>query len=254
MAGKVKGSEQLYLYNVMVDCVIFGFGSSQLKFLLLKLKNNAGYSLPGRLIRYHDTVEKAAEIELQERTGLKNIYLRQFNVFSKVDRFNNNPITQIVKEEFPDASEEDLDYFRDRFISIGFYALVDYTKVDPKPDRISDSCIWVNIDDSIPLILDHREIIKTAHATLKNQINTRPIGMNLLPKKFTMPELQILYELILEKKLDRRNFQRRILSYNILDKLDEKRRGGAHKSPYLYKFNTKRYYQALEHGLINNWR
>jgi hypothetical protein len=103
------------------------------------------------------------------------------------------------------------------------------------------------------LILDHDHILQTALSTLRLQLNYQPIGYNLLPRKFTMPELQKLYETILDKKLDRRNFQRKILSYDILRQLDEKRTGVAHKAPFLYSFNLKNYQKALRQGLGGEW-
>ncbi len=248
----MENSGKAYINNLSIDCVIFGFHNNKLKVLLLKLKNNAGYSLPGGFIRIDETIEEAARKELKNRTGLENIFLRQFYVFSDLDRAENNPVIQILRDRKV-YDESSLKYFDKRFITIGFFALVEYTKVVPVPDIISESCEWMNLDDDIPIMLDHRKIIKMAHVALKKQINNSPIGINLLPDKFTLPELQRLYETILGTKLDRRNFQRRIHAYNILHKLNEKRRGGAHKSPYLYKFNKKRYQFALENGLMNNW-
>lgn len=249
MQQRYKG----YITNLSLDCVIFGFHKKDLKVLLLKLKNNSGYSLPGGFIRMDETIEEAAENELNNRTGLSNIYLRQFHVFSELERSKNNPIIRILESEGI-FEKSDLGYFKNRFISIGFYALVDYTKVVPVPDSISEGCEWRNIEDDIPVMLDHGKIIRTARTALQRHINNSPVGINLLPKKFTMTELQYLYEAILDTSLDRRNFHRRMLSYNILDRLDEKRKGGAHKSPYLYKFNKKRYQLALDEGLMNSWK
>lgn len=101
--------------------------------------------------------------------------------------------------------------------------------------------------------MDHRQILDKALETLRQQLNYQPIGYNLLPDKFTMPELQTLYETILGKKLDRRNFQRRMNSYGILRRLKETRKGGAHKAPYLYSFNLRKYQQALLEGLQGGW-
>jgi hypothetical protein len=103
------------------------------------------------------------------------------------------------------------------------------------------------------MLLDHKQIIQEAISTLRLQLNQQPIGLKLLPHKFTMPELQTLYETILGRDLDRRNFQRKILNYNILDKLRERKTGGAHKSPYFYSFNVERYKKALEEGLSGIW-
>ncbi|MEG9512147.1 hypothetical protein LZ318_00120, partial [Saccharopolyspora indica] len=103
------------------------------------------------------------------------------------------------------------------------------------------------------LFMDHKEILDRALETLRQQLNYQPIGYNLLPDKFTMPELQTLYETILGKKLDRRNFQRRMNNYGILRRLKETRKGCAHKAPYLYSFDLRKYQKALQEGLQGGW-
>jgi hypothetical protein len=101
--------------------------------------------------------------------------------------------------------------------------------------------------------MDHRQILDKALETLRNHLSYHPIGYNLLPEKFTMPELQKMYETILDKQLDRRNFQRKILSYGILRRLKEVKKGVAHKAPYLYSFNLREYEQALKESLQGGW-
>jgi hypothetical protein len=140
-----------------------------------------------------------------------------------------------------------------RFLTIGYYALVDFSHVNPSPDSMSIACEWCDIHQIPSLVLDHAAILKTALNTVRLQLNHQPIGYNLLPQKFTMPELQKLYETILDKKLDRRNFQRRILGYDIIRRLQERREGGAHKAPYLYSFDLRKYHHALEEGLEGGW-
>jgi hypothetical protein len=103
------------------------------------------------------------------------------------------------------------------------------------------------------LMMDHRQILEKALQTLRQHLNAHPIGSNLLPVKFTMPQLQKLYETILNKKLDRRNFQRKILSYGILKRLKEVKKGVAHKAPYLYSFDVRTYEKALNDGLQGGW-
>ena len=135
------------------------------------------------------------------------------------------------------------------FIMVGYSALVDFTKVTPVPDVISDACDWFGINDVPEMILDHSQIFKEALQNLRRQLNFHPVGFNLLPKKFTMPELQKLYETILDKKLDRRNFQRKILSTGIVTRLNEIRKDVAHKAPYFYKFDIRKYEKALKAGM-----
>lgn len=243
-------NNQEYLSNISVDCVIFGFHENELKVLLLKFSGTDLWALPGGFIKPNETVEQAAETILKDRTGLDNIFLKQFKVYSDPERSKHDPSVIKIINQNPNANSS---FFESRYISIGMFALLEYTKVTPTPDEFSDKCDWISIDKIESTILDHNEIIKGALKALRKQINYTPIGYNLLPQKFTMPELQSLYETLLGIKLDRRNFQRKMTSYNILNKLEEKRQGVAHKSPFLYEFNLEKYKEALKNGLKNNW-
>lgn len=241
---------QEYLKHISLDCVIFGFHDNQLKILLIRMKYTREWTLPGGFVKNDETLEKAATRVLKERTGLDHIFLKQFKVFSDPLRSKTNPAVQDLLNS---GAITDQNWFNHRFISVGFYALVDFSKVEPKPDLFSDLCEWKALDKIDKLILDHHQILGKALETLRVQLNYQPIGYNLLPEKFTMPELQKLYETILGKTLDRRNFQRKILSYKILIKLEERKTGGAYKSPFLYQFNLENYQKALENGLYGGW-
>ena len=239
-----------YLESVSLDCVIFGFHNNQLKVLLLKMKYTHEWALPGGFVKLSESVEEAATRVLRERTSLSDIFLKQFRVFSDPERSKTNPA---VKDLIESGDHPDMEWFAKRFISIGMYALVDFTKVIPVPDNFSDYAGWKNLDEIGLLMLDHKLIVQKALNTLRMQISYQPIGYNLMPEKFTMPELQSLYETILGKTLDRRNFQRKILSFEILNKLPETKKGGAHKAPFLYEFNLENYKKALENGLTGGW-
>ena len=239
-----------YLSHISLDCVVFGFHDNQLKVLLLRMKFTKEWALPGGFVHGEESLELAATRVLKERTGLDDIFLKQFNVFSDPQRSNVNPA---VKDLIESGRDFDNEWFDQRFISVGFYALVDFSKAELKPDFFSDLCTWQSLSEINTLILDHNEILNKALETLRFQLNYQPIGYNLLPDKFTMPELQKLYETILGKELDRRNFQRKMLSYNILNKLEERKTGGAHKAPYLYEFNLENYQKALQNGLYGGW-
>ncbi|MFA9390586.1 MAG: NUDIX domain-containing protein [Prolixibacteraceae bacterium] len=246
----VEFNEESFLKHISVDCVVFGFHENQLKVLLLQMKYTRGLALPGGFVKLNESIELAAKRVLIERTGLDDIFLKQFKVFSDPERAEKNLAVQDIIDS---GLDQDVSWFNQRFISIGFYALVDFTKVIPQPDFFSDACCWKNLDELEALILDHDQILKKALHTLRIQLTYQPIGYKLLPEKFTMPELQCLYETILGKSLDRRNFQRKILSYNILDRLEERKTGGANKAPFLYKFNLTNYQQALQDGLRGGW-
>lgn len=142
---------------------------------------------------------------------------------------------------------------KQRFISIGYYALVDVENVDLQVDDISQACEWIPVETLPNLMMDHQEIVAEALKTLRRQLNEKPIGLNLLPDQFTMPELQKLYEAILGQALNRGNFYRKMLRYGILEKLEDTRKGGAHKSADLYRFNPEKYHQVLEEGGLNSW-
>ncbi|GAB3167401.1 NUDIX hydrolase [Telluribacter humicola] len=234
-----------------VDCVIFGFHANQLRVLLLKVKGDDLWALPGGFVFKDEDVEEAAIRVLKSRTGLDNIFLRQFHLFGKPDRSKTSFNAKLLKQRQIPYDENH--WFLQRFITLGFYALVDYSSVTPRPDSNSEACEWWDLQQIPALMQDHSQILEKALEALRLQLAYQPIGYNLLAEKFTMPELQKLYETILGKQLDRRNFQRKILAYDILERLDERRSGVAHKAPYLYRFNLEKYQQALEQGLEGGW-
>lgn len=249
--NKRKYHNKQFLDHISLDCVMFGFHENQLKVLLLRMKITGQWALPGGFVQADESIEVAANRVLKERTGLDNIFLRQFYVFSDPQRSKINPAIADVMDSgmtFPDQQ-----WFAQRFISVGFYALVEFSQVQPTPDSLSDVCEWVNLEEIGPLMMDHNTIVNKALETLRLQLSFQPIGYNLLPEKFTMTELRRLYETILGKELDRRNFQRKMHSYNILDRLEEVRQGAAHKAPGLYRFNIENYQQALANGLNGRW-
>ncbi|MEZ7528182.1 NUDIX hydrolase [Cloacibacterium normanense] len=238
-----KKAYEMYVPHISVDTVIFGFNGDQLKVLLLKMKFNQQYFLPGGYLKKEENLESAAIRILRERTQLDKIFLQEFAVFSELNR------NEEVFKDFPD----DL-WHKKRFISVGYYALVNHKDVSPIGDELSESCDWIILDEleSQNITMDHKKIIEKALNTLREQISYKPIGLNLLPEKFTLSELQKLYEAILGRTLNRGNFYRKIKNIGILKKLDEKRKGGAHKAPDLYTFDQENYFKILENG-INNW-
>lgn len=231
-----------YLPHISIDCVVFGFHEAALKVLLIKIKNQQDWGLPGGYMGKDEEMVAAAARILFQRTGAHDIYLQQFKVFAQLNR------SESFFKDYPDTL-----WHKQRFVTVGFYALVDFTHVTPVADDLSDLCEWKDINDLPEMMMDHRNIIDKALVTLRRQLNYKPIGVNLLPEEFTMPELQKLYEIILGKKLNRGNFYRKMIAYDILDKLEEPRKGGAHKAPNLYKFNPEKYMAALKNGLKEGW-
>ena len=240
-----------FMPSVSLDCVIFGFHENELKVLLLKMKTADQWALPGGFIYKEEDIEDAASRVLFERTGLQDIFLQQFQVFGHPKRAEKKFHLSILKKEgiYPPKDN----WILQRFITVGYYALVDFAIVIPKPDLSSTSCEWHELHSITELFMDHSNILNKALETLRLQLNHLPIGYNLLPRKFTMPEIQKLYETILDKKLDRRNFQRRITGFGFVKKLKETRKGGAHKAPFLYSFDLRKYKKALQDGLDGGW-
>lgn len=243
--------EKYFLPGLSIDNVIFGFHDNQLKVLLLQLKNVNKWILPGGFILKTEEIEDAALRILRERTGLKEIYLQQFHVFGSKKRNKQKFFKDFYKEQGIDLPENS--WILQRFLTIGFYALVEFDKVRPLADELSAQITWWDITNLPDLMFDHREIVETALKDMRLKINHQPIGFNLLPKEFTLKNLQSIYETVLDRKLDRANFNRKILSYNILDKKEKQYSGGAHKAPYLYSFNKHAYFKALQEGLERNF-
>ncbi|MVM31730.1 NUDIX hydrolase [Spirosoma sp. HMF4905] len=226
--GLVKG--------VAVDPVIFGFHENQLKILIVEHTDTGLYALPGGYIQETEDVDDAAKRILAMRTGLSDVYLQQFHVFGKYNRNNPDVIKTILLGQGFQPTDDH--WSLKRFISIGYYALVDYTKTKLTLDPTTGSCEWYTLENLPPLILDHRIIIEKALATLRSNLDQLLIAFNLLPAMFTMAELHTLYETILGKKLLNTNFQRKMLSLGILERIEKKKTGKAHKSPYLYSFRS----------------
>lgn len=240
-----KGHER-FLRSVSVDCIIFGFHETELKVLLLQAKYAGLWALPGGFILKEEHMDDAAKRILKERTAVDDIFMQQFHVFSQPDRSTKKINKQFLKNVGVELEES---WMFDRFITVGYTALVDFTKVQPLADSFSTACQWFNIHSIPEMILDHTNILEKALENLRMQLNYQPVGYNLLPEKFTMPELQKLYETILDRTLDRRNFQRKIVSTGILKRLDETKKGVAHKAPYYYKFDLRKYQKALKIGM-----
>ncbi len=238
----IAGAWDTYVPSLSIDCVVFGFHDNKLKVIVTKLLEQNVWALPGGFVLKNESIDTAANRILSERTGAKDIYLQQFKVFGELNR------NEDFFADFPDTL-----WSKQRFISIGYFALVDFSKVKLSLDHISEACEWKSIDNLPEFMMDHRQIFDQALISLRKDLNYKPVGYNLLPKKFTLPELQKLYETILNTKLNRGNFYRKILRYDILVKLDEVRKGGAHKAPDLYRFDLEKYKLALKNGLNQTW-
>jgi 8-oxo-dGTP diphosphatase len=226
-----------YLPHLSIDCVVFGFHDAELKLLLLKWKHLNVWALPGGYVGQRESLDAAANRVLRDRTGLKRVHLRQFHAFGGLNRREGSG--RRLFERLRIEAPRDTWPFH-RVVSIGYYALVDFRKVRPMADPISDACAWYPIAPRPPLAFDHDKIVERALDALRVGLDSPAPGAILLPEPFTMPELQRLHEAILGKPLDRRNFHKRMLERGGLERLPERRTGGAHRAPFLYRFAAHR--------------
>ncbi len=227
-------NEKDYVTNIAFDSVIFGFSGNRLKILIMHYHDTGLYALPGGFVKRTENLPDAVKRAVRERTGLKDIYLEQFHTFGSLHRSDPESMKLILKAN---GHSVDASYWMlDRFFSIAYYALINYEEVDLKPDFLSDSIEWYGLDELPPLMQDHQEIVDMALQTLRDNLEKKLIGGNLLPERFTMKELQKVYEAILGEKLRRTTFQRKMLSLDILQRHEKRYSGKAHKAPYLYSF------------------
>jgi 8-oxo-dGTP diphosphatase len=213
---------------VTVDCVVFGLDGAQiLKVMLIQRKIppfENQWALPGGFIHLDESLEKAAMRELQEETGITEIFLEQLYTFGNVDR---DP--------------------RERVITIAYYALINLMEQQINATADAKSAQWFSIDQIPILAFDHQKILEVALQRLQGKLRYEPIGFELLPNKFTLSQLQKLYETVLGKTLDKRNFRRKILKMDLLIPL-EKQSGVAHRAAQLYQFDENKYKQLKQKG------
>ena len=210
-----------------VDCIIFGFDKKDLKVLLVKRDfepEKDKWSLIGGFLKRNENLDEAAIRVLNVLTGIKHIYMEQLHSHSKIDR---------------DPGQ--------RTISVSYFALIDLNSHNFEGIQI-DAAQWFELNKVPQLIFDHNEMIKIAIQRLRHKAHIKPIGFELLPEKFTMRQLQKLYESILDEKLDKRNFINKVNLLDILDKLDEKDMTSSRKGSFLYRYNKKKYKRKLEEG------
>lgn len=206
-----------------VDCVIFGFDEGELKILLIERNEDPfkdWFALPGNLVDNNESIEDAAERILYELTGLKGIYMEQYHTFGEVGR-----------------------HPRGRVLTVAYYAMIRLNgQKELKPvSNYARQAVWVNVKEMPELAFDHSKIFKKGFDKIRNKISYQPIAFELLPEKFTLTQLQSLYEVILNKSLDKRNFRKKMLAYDILKELDEKQKGVSYRAAKLYKFDKRKY-------------
>lgn len=241
-----------FLPGISLDCVILGYSEGKLHILVLKWKNLDVWSLPGGFVFKDESIDDAAHRVLHERTGLENVFLKQFETFGGMNRVwnasgKNEHMMQVLMDQMHFENKQKVQqWFQQRFVSVGYFALLNMKEARPIADFLSEECTWKRVDQLPELLLDHSEMVQKVLQQLRNQIDYLPVGKELLPKKFTMMDLQYIHEAILQKSLDRGNFQRKILSLNFLKRHEKLMLGAQNKAPYLYSFNDKAYMKSLQ--------
>jgi ADP-ribose pyrophosphatase YjhB (NUDIX family) len=224
---------EVYIPNLSYDSVIFGFSGEKLKILILEYHNTGTFALPGGFVRKDEPLETAVKRGLSERTGIEKIYLEQFHTFGSLERSDPNAMRRIFEGQGIQLGDH---WIFERFITVGYYALINYETVSPEPDYFSDSIRWYDYDSLPKLMQDHNFIVTKALEHLRTHLDQRLLSFNLLPDFFTMKELQQVYESILDQKQNRANFQRKMLGLGILERHEKLFSGGSHKAPFLYSF------------------
>jgi 8-oxo-dGTP diphosphatase len=211
-----------------IDCLIFGFRNEALDILLIKHGEGISkgmWALPGGWIQYNESVDEAANRILNSLTGVSNIYLEQLRSFGDIERYPTK-----------------------RVITIAYYALVNADNYKLNPGFTASDAQWFNIHQVPDLPYDHNEILSFGFNHLKHKVRHEPVGFNLLPKKFTLHQIQKLYEAILETGLDKPNFRRKLLNMNLLVPCEEKQKDVSHRAANLYRFDKKIYDKLKEKG------
>lgn len=227
---KVQVLSSEIIEDLSIDCIVFGFQASDLKVLLVKhaegiIKNQ--WALPGGFVTYNENIDTSAYRLLNDLTGVKELYLEQLQAFGDVNRYPTK-----------------------RVITIAYYALTRPENYELIPGFTASDVSWFKIKEISELPYDHNQILKFAWNRLKQKVKYEPIGFNLLPEKFTLLQLQDLYEAILETKLDKPNFRRKIMKMNLLISCNEKQVGVSHRAANLYRFDKLVYDKLKDDGFI----
>jgi hypothetical protein len=212
---------------VSVDCIILGFKEEEINVLIIKRKFDplrGERSLMGGFVRENENLDETVSRVVAEYTGIENVYMEQVGAYGDVGR---------------DTGE--------RVISIVYYALIDMQQFDESLKK-QHNAEWVNIDKVGKLIFDHNLFLEDTVKILRRRTATQPIGFNLLPEKFTLPQLQSLYEAIYQHPLDKRNFRKKVFEMDILERLNEKDKNSSKRGAYYYRFNKEKYDRRLENG------
>lgn len=215
-------------FLVAVDCIIMGFHDNELHILVTRRQMEplkGGWSLMGGFVNATESIEEAAKRVLIEFTGIDNIFMEQVGAYGELNR---------------DLGE--------RVISVAYCALVNIDEFDTSLAMKYDAR-WIRITRLPELVFDHNKMVKDTIGILQRKAAVKPIGFNLLGEQFTLPTLQSLYESIYQETIDKRNFRKKLLTMDILEKLEEKDKSSSKKGAFYYRFNKEKYDQLIQQGL-----
>lgn len=236
--------------NITVDCAIFGYHNGELQVLLVKNKILTRWCLPGGYIKKEENLDQAAARITAERTGIGNLFLRQFKTFGDPGRNNTVAFDQKKFFELTGIKIDERSWLMGETVSVGFYAITDIVNAKPKADFLSSECHWFPADKLPRLAFDHDEMVAEALLIMRIHLYHFPIGKNLLPRRFTLKEIKLFYETMSGKELNATNFPNKLIALGLIEKTKEKKHIGAHRAPTYYKFDEKVYRKALQEGLV----
>ena len=226
----MKAKDALPRTALTVDCVVFGFDGGELQVLLIRRGIPpflGAWALPGGFVLPGETVDRAARRELEEETGLKDVFLEQLYTFGALDR---DP--------------------RERVVSVAHYALVRPEDHAVAAATDADDARWFSAGRLPDLAFDHASIVDVALARLRGKLRYEPIGFELLPGEFTLTQFQRLYEAVLDTAIDKRNFRKKVLGYELLVPLKSRLKEGAHRPAQLFRFDAARYQRLKKRGFL----
>ena len=230
----LQNGEKYFLPNLSIDVVIIGYEKDQLKCLMLKMGDK--WMLPGGHIFRDESVEDATGRILLDRVGIQNPHMKFLSVFGKKDRKFHEEFRQYSVRM--DVEWDDDSWMNDRFVTLAYYSLVDINKTHPVAGQLAEAVDWFDFEGLPEIWMDHHEILDTARNRLKEDVRKELITYNLLPSPFTMPELHNLHQTILQEKIDRSRFQKKMLSSDLFERLPKLQKDSPGRNPYLYKLKS----------------
>jgi 8-oxo-dGTP diphosphatase len=236
-----SGGDGAFIPQLSVDCVILGFHEGELRVLLVRWAGAEAWCLPGGYVKKDEPLDSAAERVLRERTGLERIFLQQFHTFGGTDR-REHTLRSVFQAVGVDVSPDH--WVLGRVVSVAYVALVDFARAMPTRDALSEECRWWNLNDRPPLLFDHDAIVARGLSTVGARLSAAQpdaaaMAASLLPERFTMPELQRLYEAVIGRRFDRRNFQKMMLERGLVVRSPARELGVRHRARYLYEFAAR---------------